>query len=53
MLKPDGDNHSNRSIIIVAACMATIPTNIQDAVSNGSGNEMKLARMKIFTRFDF
>lgn len=38
MLKPDGDNHSNSSIIIVAACMATMPTNIQEAVSNGSEN---------------
>lgn len=38
MSNPLGDNHSNRNIVKVAACIATAPTNIHDAVSNGSKN---------------
>lgn len=38
MSKPEGDAHSKSSIIIVAACMATMPTIIHEAVSNGSEN---------------
>ena len=34
--KPDGDSHSKRKIMKVAECMATKPTSIQEAVSNGS-----------------
>lgn len=34
--KPEGLIHSNANIENVAACMATTPTNIHDAVSNGS-----------------
>lgn len=33
---PLGDNHSKKNIEKVAACIATAPTSIQDAVSNGS-----------------
>lgn len=36
MSKPEGDAHSKSRIIIVAACMATMPTSIHEAVSNGS-----------------
>lgn len=36
MLYPLGDSHSNRNMVKVAAWIATTPTNIQDAVSNGS-----------------
>ena len=38
MSNPLGDNHSKRNIIKVAAWIATIPTNIQEAVSKGSRN---------------
>lgn len=34
--KPDGLIHSKANIENVAACIATTPTNIHDAVSNGS-----------------
>lgn len=40
MSKPEGDAHSKSSIITVAACMATMPTNIHEAVSNGSKNRV-------------
>lgn len=36
MLKPLGDNHSNRKMVKVAAWMATKPTSIQEAASKGS-----------------
>lgn len=36
MSKPEGLIHSKANIENVAACMATTPTNIQEAVSNGS-----------------
>lgn len=39
MLKPLGLSHSNRNMVNVAACMATTPTSIQDAVSKGSAIE--------------
>lgn len=38
MLKPLGDSHSKRKIIKVATWIATRPTNIHDALSNGSKN---------------
>lgn len=38
MSKPLGESHSNRKIVKVAAWMATTPTSIQEAVSNGSRN---------------
>lgn len=39
--KPEGDSHSNKNIINVAACIATKPTSIQEAVSNGSGRRYR------------
>lgn len=36
MSKPDGLIHSKKNIENVAACIATTPTNIHEAVSNGS-----------------
>lgn len=33
---PLGESHSKKNIENVAACIATAPTNIQDAVSKGS-----------------
>lgn len=40
MSNPEGDAHSKSSIIIVAACIATMPTSIHEAVSNGSENTL-------------
>lgn len=36
MSNPEGLIHSKKNIENVAACIATTPTNIHDAVSNGS-----------------
>lgn len=36
MLNPLGDSHSNKKMVKVAAWIATTPTSIQEAVSNGS-----------------
>lgn len=36
MLNPLGDNHSNKKIVNVEACMATTPTSIHEAASKGS-----------------
>jgi hypothetical protein len=41
MSNPEGLSHSNRKMVNVAACIATTPTNIQEAVSNGSENNEK------------
>lgn len=40
MSKPDGLIHSKANIENVAACIATTPTIIHDAVSNGSRSKV-------------
>jgi len=53
MSNPEGDAHSKSSIIIVAACMATMPTSIHEAVSNGSENALLDAKVNSILSYIF